>query len=72
MGFQQQLTWYYIYTNFVNCMFRKFVQKFRAVNAKLVVNHAMSIAVMLQNVSTVLKLIRLWQLEASVCFPFGC
>lgn len=51
MGFQQQLTWYYIYTNFVHCVFREFVQQYSRVNTKLVLNHAMSTAEMLQNVS---------------------
>lgn len=69
MGSQQQLTWYCIYTNFVHCVFREFVQQCSIVNTKLVLNHAMSTAEMLQNVSTVLKLKRLWQLEASVCAP---
>ena len=71
MGFQQQLTWYYIYTNFVHCVFREFVQQYSRVNTKLVQNHAMSTAEMLQNVSTVLKLRWLWQLEASMCSPFA-
>ena len=71
MGFQQQLTWYYIYTNFVHCVFREFVQQYSIVNTKLVQNHAMSTAVMLQNVSTVLKLRGLWQLAASMCSPFA-
>ena len=71
MGFQQQLTWYYIYTNFVPCVFREFVQQCSIVNTKLVQNHAVSTAVMLQNVSTVLKLRGLWQFAASVCSPFA-
>lgn len=71
MGFQQQLAWYYIYTNFVHCVFREFVQQYNIVNTKLGQNHAMSTAEMLRNVSTVLKLRVLWQLEASVCSPFA-
>ena len=47
------------------------MQQYSIVNTKLVQNHAMLMAVMLQNVSTVLKLIGLWQSAASVCSPFA-
>lgn len=70
MGFQQQLTWYSIYTNFVYCVSGECVQQYSIVNTKLVLNYALLTAGMLQNVSHVMKQ-KDWPLKASVCSPFG-